>query len=181
MLHPVDQNMQSEQKSRVNLVHSEGEHPSPMECIESTLRVNEEHLKSTNKSIKEYQHQKLKKESRERKVFQKDISEKDIETVIRTFRSKGVQVTDKMIDDLLRQYNIKAVQAAIQSTDFNVARNPLAVIRWMLANGTYLMPLDKETAPAAQEQMPEPVDDELVRQMIKDTRESLNKKTLLQA
>ena len=177
---PTGENFdENEEESGVHQMHPEGEQPSPPVCTPGNLRVNDVHLKSTNNKTTEHQqHQRHHKKAREKKNLYKEIREEDIEAVARSFRSKGVQVTEKLIKELLRQYNIQAIQASIACTDFTAARNPLAVIRWMLANGTYVMPVEKAPPPEAREQMPGPVDDDMVRQMIKQAKENLSRKVV---
>ena len=86
-----------------------------------------------------------------------------------------------MIISLLKDNDPKAVKAAIKSTDFNAAINPLSVIKWMLANETYVMPIEPEnTIPLYDEAAatPGPEEDVAIRSMIKEAKQGLLKKTV---
>lgn len=65
----------------------------------------------------------------------------DIEQVRKAFRSKKVVVKDSIIVDLLKKHDTADVCGAIRATDFDMARNPINVIRWMLRENSYCMPL----------------------------------------
>lgn len=169
---------------RVNVVHSEGEQDAPSGCTENTLRVNAVHLKSTTISNKENHSLKSNPKNEESDLFSKDTSKKikenEISDIRKVFTGKGVQVSDKMIVSLLKEFDPKAVKAAIKSTDFKAAINPLAVIKWMLANETYVMPIEPEsTLPLREEEavVNSPEDEESIRSMIKEAKNGLQKKT----
>jgi len=60
------------------------------------------------------------------------------------------------------------------------ASNPLAVIKWMLTNETYVMPIEPEsTIPLREEEalINSPEDEESIRSMIKEAKKGLHKKT----
>ncbi len=91
-------------------------------------------------------------------------------------------MTDSAICELLRGYEAAAVKAAIKCTDFIAARNPLAVIRWMLSTGSYIMPADRqEPLQPPEVSAPGPEEEKAVRQMIKEARAGLVKKTTQKA
>jgi len=168
------------EKSRVNVVHPEGERSALSGCTENTLRVNSVHLKSTNINNKENHSLKTNPKKEESDLFFKEIKENEINDIKKVFTGKGVQVSDKMIVSLLKEYEPKAVKAAIKSTDFTAAINPLAVIKWMLANETYIMPLEPEsTIPLYEEEAAPhgPEDEKAIRSMIKEAKKGLLKKT----
>lgn len=165
---------------RVSVEHPESIPETPQGCPQDTLRVSTGHPKSTNISNKENSTLTINNNDvEEREIFKKEIAEEDLEQIRKAFKVKGVKVTDKMIQDLLKSHDSDAVKAAIKCTDFNAARNPLAVIKWMLSTGTYVMPVDREI-PVLSPEAPvlDPGEEETVRQMIKEAREGLKQKTM---
>jgi hypothetical protein len=166
---------------RVNVVHSEGERGALSGCTENTLRVNAVHLKSTNINNKENHSLKQKPKTGESDLFYKEIKENEISEIRKVFTNKGVQVSDKMIISLLKDHDPKAVKAAIKSTDFKAAINPLSVIKWMLNNDTYVMPIEIESTIPNHPEAIDPInpeDDEAIRSMIKEAKKGLLKKTV---
>ncbi len=104
------------------------------------------------------------------KARAEEITEEEIEAVRRAFRAKKAAVKDDVIRKMLLRYPLKDIRAAICECDFHLARNPLVVIRWMLANSCYLMPPETEVLAAAQEvAMPE-VDYGEARQFLRAVR-----------
>jgi len=106
----------------------------------------------------------------------------DFSAVKNAFRRKGYQAADRLISELLRGYEPRAVKAAIEKTDFNLARNPAAVIKWMLATGSYVVPIERKAqAPVPETRAPDPAEDAAIREMIKKTKAGLLAKTLQKA
>jgi len=172
-----------QENCRVSIEHPESIPEAPLGCRENTLRVSTGHPKSTNIINKENSTLTINNNNKnvieEREIIKKEITEEDLEQVRKVFKVKGVKVTDKMIRDLLKSHDPEAVKAAIKCTDFNAARNPLAVIKWMLSTGTYVMAVDREIPVLNPEsQVLNPREEETVRKMIKEAREGLKKKTM---
>jgi len=106
----------------------------------------------------------------------------DFETVKKAFSRKGYQAADRLVNDLLRSYDAGAIVAVIGKTDFNLARNPPAVIRWMLSTGSYVVPLKLDVqTPPPETRAPDPAEDAAIREMIKNTKAGLLAKTLQKA
>lgn len=114
---------------------------------------------------------------------QQTVTREMIEAVHAAFKNKGFQATDNAARQLLKDYGETAVKAAIRQTDFNVARNPLAVINWMLATDSYVLPVGK-TPPAIdrEERTNGPTPKELfeIKKMINETKANLLKKRTAQ-
>ncbi len=160
-------------------MHPEGERDAPSVCTQDTLRVNTMHPKSTNINNNENLTLKNNQENEEREIYKKEITEEELETIRMVFKTKRVKVTDKMIRDLLKNNDLDAVKAAIKSTDFSAARNPLAVIKWMLSTGTYVMPAEERIPVFTPEtKAPGPGEEEAIKEMIKEAKEGLIKKTM---
>ena len=107
------------------------------------------------------------------------VTREMMETVHAAFKGKGFQATDNAVRQLLKEYGEAAVKAAISQTDFKVARNPMAVINWMLATESYMMPVEKGTEPGEQDERPkDPTPGELfeIKKMIAETKANLLKK-----
>lgn len=106
----------------------------------------------------------------------------DFTAVKNTFRRKGYQASDRLINELLRGNELGAIVAVIEKTDFNLARNPPAVIKWMLSTGSYVVPIERKVqAPAPVTRAPDPAEDAAIREMIKNTKAGLLAKTLQKA
>jgi len=106
----------------------------------------------------------------------------DFKTVKNAFNCKGYQAADRLVNDLLRSYDAGAIVAVIGKTDFNLARNPPAVIRWMLSTGSYVVPLKLDVqTPPPETRAPDPAEDAAIREMIKNTKAGLLAKTLQKA
>lgn len=106
----------------------------------------------------------------------------DFKTVKSAFSGKGYRAADRLINDLLRSYEASSIVAVIVKTDFNLARNPPAVIRWMLSTGSYVVPLTRDAqAPPPEIRAPDPAEDAAIREMIKNTKAGLLAKTLQKA
>lgn len=82
---------------------------------------------------------------------------------------------------MLCKHSVKEIRGAIQCTDFNVSRNPLAVINKLLLTGNYVMPVERERPELPPVQYQELGDEEVIRQMIKSAREGLQKKVAVPA
>jgi hypothetical protein len=140
--------------------------------------VSTEHPKRNNIINKE--NNSLKKEAGEdelRRYSDKDRDE-SMEVIRREFRRKGAQVTDMVIKTFLSENSENEIKAAIKATDFNESRNPIAVIKWMLKTGSYIMPIEKEApAPPPEVRMPEDNDEAAIKEMIRNARMGLRSKT----
>lgn len=164
----------------VQVLHSRGAPDALEGCTTGTQGVHVVHPKSTNINNKGSLTLKEVKEAEEREIIEKKFRAEDFEQIKKTFKAKGVQVTDKMIRDLLKIYDVKAVQAAINSCDFSLARNPLAVIKWMLQTGNYVMPVERVAVVAAEE--PPQVDEEeeeAIKNIIRQAKENLKRKLVV--
>jgi hypothetical protein len=106
----------------------------------------------------------------------------DFDAIKNAFRRKGYRAADRLVSELLRGYELVAIVAAIEKTDFNLARNPPAVIKWMLSTGSYVVPIERKVqAPAPETRAPDPAEDAAIREMIKNTKAGLLAKTLQKA
>lgn|GEM_PF-2998269 len=106
----------------------------------------------------------------------------DFDTVKNAFQRKGYRAADRLITELLRGFELSAVVAAIEKTDFNLARNPAVVIKWMLSTGSYVVPIERKVqALAPERRAPDPAEDAAIREMIKNTKAGLLAKTLQKA
>lgn len=161
----------------VNEVHLEGANSAPSECNPCTLRVNEVHPKSNSKSNKKNNISKNDNQeesnSFQNKTNDQEIKEEDVQTIRKAFKTKKSEVRDLEIKRLLYKYPVKDVKAAIYGCDFVAARNPIAVIRWMLANGCYIMPAENEVIASEQEDKTPEVNDEEIRKMFAETKAKL--------
>jgi len=162
--------------SGVNEVHPQGEPAAPSGCKSCTLGVNEVHPKNnSNNNIKN--NTSTEKSESEDNLNSKKITEEDIEAIRKTFKAKKVTVKDHVIKDLLANNSVEEVKAAIKSCDFETARNPIAVIRWMLTNGTYIMPAENENKThVSQDDYKPQVNDTEVRNMIAGAKSILKSK-----
>ncbi len=89
-----------------------------------------------------------------------------------------MQVNDSVICELLNKYALRSITGAIHCTDFTQARNPIRVIYWMLETGAYLVPVEeKSTAALRPDPVLTPEDEASVRQLIKEAKQGLLKKT----
>lgn len=161
----------------VNQVHHQGANSAPQGCNPCTLRVNELHPKSNSKSNKKNiiskNDNQEESNSFQNKIIEKEIKEEDIQAIKKAFKAKKSEVRDLEIIRLLYNYPVRDVKAAIYSCDFDVSRNPVAVIRWMLANGCYVMPAENEVISSQQEEIIQEVSDEEVRRMFAETKAQL--------
>ncbi len=178
---------------RVSREHPESVEGTPSGCREDTLRVSTGHpknnKKNNNKNNKEKSSLKRppgEEESIAEKGQAKNEKERknegtlnsvNTEAVHRLFKAKGYQVGDKVIASLLGGYPFDAIKAVIQNTDFHAARNPLAVIKWALSTGSYMIPVPKVSpAPPPVARAPDPIEETLIRQMIREAKASLRGK-----
>ncbi len=159
------------EKTRVQNLHAQGAAGAPSGCSDNTLRVQQVHPNINNNNNKKIN------------TTKEDVSEynsstlnaKDVEEVKKAFKEKRSIVRDDVIEELLKAYPPKDIRAAIKSVNFEQARNPIAVIRWMLKEGSYVMPLDmEELRDMPADEKPPLVDDEEVRKMISETKEVLS-------
>lgn len=166
--------------SSVQNLHPEGATPAPRDCNPCTLRVHDVHPninKNTNKNINTSK-TKIEEESEPSLKNKTKIKNIDINDVSKAFKFKKATVREDVIINLLSVYPAKDVIAAISGTDFNEARNPIAVIKWMLKEGCYVMPAETENINTAQvNEEPPDVDDEEVRKMFASAKQELMQKT----
>jgi len=168
-----------QEKLGVQTVHPEGANPAPSVCNPCTLSVQHLHPninKNNNKNNNTHHDQTEMKEERgpNYKNNENENNEKDIEIIKNTFKAKKSSVKDDVIVDLLRNYEAREIQAAIKATDFDLARNPIAVIRSLLKKGDYLLPPEPEEAkPQAEEEKELPKIEE-VRQYLSYAKDKIN-------
>ncbi|MDD5457482.1 MAG: helix-turn-helix domain-containing protein [Candidatus Margulisbacteria bacterium] len=156
--------------------HLQGVFRTPSGCPRNTLRVSEEHPISTNISTNistlsstEEEREKLKnKKSKEK--------QRDLDIVKEFIARKGYEVNKKVLVDMLSQYSIQEIKAAINCTDFQLARNPLAVIYALLQSGRFLIPRKRvnEIKPHLTEEAMQ-LDKDTMRQYIEQLKNSLEK------
>lgn len=180
---------------RVQILHPEGEDAALSGCKSCTLRVKNLHPKNNKKKNNEKnssssgggRETEVYLEEREKYIQAEKIetakpktaAEDDLEKVRKAFRSKKVVVKDSLIRDLLKKYEADDVCGAIRATNFDLACNPINVIRWLLRENSYCMPL----LPAAYSEFPDsaPLPDyqagdeerHLVKQMLQEAKNSL--------
>jgi anti-sigma28 factor (negative regulator of flagellin synthesis) len=165
-MHIVDEN-----KSIVHHVHNESAPDAPPLCTTCTMDVHHVHKINNNNIINNNNTNKQAEKEEESNLC---ISEIDMETVKKAFKSKQVTAKDKVILNLLEQYPVKDIKAAIKSTDFEKARNPIAVIKWMLKEGSYVMPAESTAAAVIPEYNDEPVDYEFAKSAIREAKALAN-------
>ena len=162
----------------VSVGHPESSPETPLGVSVGHPGVSVEHPKRNNLNNKE--NISLKKEAGEDDPQNKNNKDrgKNIEEIRKEFRKKGVQATDTIIKALLNVNNENEIKAAIKATDFNESRNPVAVIRWMLKTGNYVMPLEiEEPAHPREMRVPEDNDNAAIKEMIKNAKAGLRSKT----
>jgi hypothetical protein len=161
----------------VHDMHQGNAPPATGGCTTYTKVVHHMHPKSNKKINKRKLTLKEEQAAAERVFLEKKFREEDYEQVKKVFKAKGVQVTDKMISDLLKTYDVKAVQAAITSCDFNRARNPLAVIKWMLQTGNYVLPVEHKLYVACDDPPKvDPAQVEDIKRLIRQAKAGLQRK-----
>ncbi len=167
----------NKEEALVHEVHQGNAPPATGWCTTCTQVVHHMHPKSNKKINKRKLTLKEEQAAAERFVLEKKFREEDYEQVKKVFKAKGVQVTDKMISDLLKTYDVKAVQAAITSCDFNRARNPLAVIKWMLQTGNYVLPVEHKLYVACDDPPKvDPAQVEDIKRLIRQAKAGLQRK-----
>ncbi len=162
------------ENSRVQDLHAQGAAGAPSGCSEDTLRVQQVHPninKNNNKNINT-----TKEDESDYNYL--NSNPKDVDEVKKAFKEKRSMVRDVVIDELLKEYPLKDIKAAIKCTDFEQARNPIAVIKYMLKEGAYVMPVEREELYEVKEDSfniePPVVDDKEVRRMLKETKAALS-------
>jgi len=167
-------------KTGVQDMHVRGAPDAQEGCTRGTQGLHVVPPKSTNINNKEKLTQQEAKAVEERVILERKFREEDFEQVKKVFKAKGVQVTEVLIRNLLKTYDVKAVQAAITSCDFSRARNPLALIKWMLQTGNYVMPVERITCVAFDELPPlDPAQDEEIKRLIRQAKAGLQRKLIL--
>jgi hypothetical protein len=167
-------------RTGVQVMHARGAPPAPGGCTRGTQGLHVVHPKSTNINNKGKLTLQEAKAVEERVILERKFREEDFEQVKKVFKAKGVQVTEVLIRNLLKTYDVKAVQAAITSCDFSRARNPLALIKWMLQTGNYVMPVERITCVAFDELPPlDPAQDEEIKRLIRQAKAGLQRKLIL--
>ena len=170
----------SNEESRVSTEHPESIPETPSECRENTLRVATEHPISTSTKTRNKSSSTTPAKNKEREPAIKEICPNDIEAVQKSFKNKGFRVNDAIIIDYLGKHDVSAIKGAIFCTDFEAARNPLAVISANLSTGKYVIPAAREapiTALPAELLVRDPGEEEAIMQLREKARESLLKKT----
>ena len=157
------------------------EQPGPGHRTEKREDLNLKEEKAVNPDAREKQTSEKREELRDEQLDQprQTVTREMMETVHAAFKRNGFQATDNAVRQLLKDYGEAAVKAAISQTDFKVARNPLAVINWMLATDSYVMPVGKALPPDdPEERTTGPTPKELfeIKKMISETRANLLKK-----
>lgn len=179
---------------RVQELHSEGEDAALSGCKSCTLRVQPLHPKNNKINNKEkYSSSSGGEEEREKNRQREKIkTEKpktpaaaDLEQVRKAFRSKKVAVKDSLIADLLKKHAADDVCGAIRSTNFDLSCNPINVIKWMLRENSYCMPLLPEAYselhshdPFSENPLQED-DRDSIRLMIHEAKNNLLKRTAM--
>lgn len=162
-------------KSGVQNLHAEGAPAAPSICSDNTLRVQNLHP-NINKNINKIITTTKGDEEESIPINPNDPDPNDPEAIKKAFKEKRTTVKDILIDDLLQQYPAKDIIAAIKCTDFEQARNPIAVIKYMLREGNYVMPADRVDIHVDNSyirEKPPLVDDEAVRKMFEEARAAL--------
>jgi len=162
-----------QKKPRVQNLHTESAAGAPSGCSDCTVSVKELHPninKNNNKKININKEDEIEHNS--------NTNPDDVEDIKKAFKEKRSMVRDVVIDELLKEYPVKDIKAAIKCTDFEQARNPIAVIKYMLKEGNYVMPVEREELYVEKEDVvsgePPVVDDEEVRKMLKETKAALS-------
>ncbi len=158
----------------VSYEHPQGVPPTPSGCPVDTLRVSNRHPISTKTSIR---NNTLSSQETEREKVLKQAKRKTeimVMTVSDLILRKGYQVNKRVIEEMLDQYSIEEINAAIECTDFKKARNPLAVIFALLKSGRYVIPKPQEqNKPKEQIVEPEELDKEVLQKYINTIRGTL--------
>ena len=170
---------------KINIDHQHlKEQPGPGHGTEKREDLSLKEEKAVNPDAREKQKSEKREKLREKEEPSvQAVTREMIESVHSAFRSKGFKATDNAVRQLLKDYGEAAVKAAISQTDFNVARNPMAVISWMLATDSYVMPAGKAPLPDDPEERTKgPTSKELfeIKKMISETRANLLKKRTAQ-
>lgn len=158
----------------VTVEHPGSEPAAPQGCNVVTSGVSPEHPISTSTITSDNNSSTTEPEAEGKEI--PEPTEQDIASVVRVFKSKGVQVQNSVIRDMLAKYSVREIKGAVHCTDFNASRNPLAVINKLLLTGNYVMPAEREKPEPPQIQNQELGDEEAIRQMIKSAKEGLQKK-----
>lgn len=161
----------NEKEAIVHDVHNEGAPDAHPLCTTCTTDVHHVHTINNNNIINNNNTLKQAKKEEESNLC---ISELDIEAVKKAFKAKKVTAKDRVILNLLEHYPVKDIRAAISSTDFSQARNPIAVIKWMLKEGSYVMPAENTAAAIIPDYNDEPVDYEFARTALNKAKEMVS-------
>ncbi len=160
--------------SRVQNLHPQRAAGAPSGCSDNTVRVQQVHPNINNNNNKNITTNK----DDESEYKSLNSNPDDVEEVKKAFKEKRSMVKDVVIDELLKEYPVKDIKAAIKCTDFEQARNPIAVIKYMLKEGTYVVPVEREELYGAREDVfnaePPVVDDEEVRRLLEETKAALS-------
>jgi anti-sigma28 factor (negative regulator of flagellin synthesis) len=165
-MHIVD-----EKKPIVHDVHNESAPDAPPLCTTCTTDVHHVHKINNNNIINNNNTNKQAEKEEESNLC---INELDMDAVKKAFKAKHVAAKDKVILNLLEHYPVKDIKAAIKSTDFEKARNPIAVIKWMLKEGSYVMPAENTAAAVIPEYNDEPVDYEFAKTALREAKALVN-------
>jgi len=163
---------------------SQGEQRAPRGCTTFTPEVNQVHPKSNKKNNNENLsliegtlvpgNESGSEDKSEDELLNEEPRFKSVKRVQDAFKKKGSVISERATEDLLSRYAPKLIIAAINNTDFKVARNPLAVVKWMLSNETYTLPVERApTVPSPLPEPPGPAEDAQIRQMIREAKTML--------
>lgn len=170
--------------------HPEGGPQPPSEWPTATLRVAHDHPKNNNKNNKinstTNEQPPVAENERENSFLNdeqaKDERLKDIETIMKAFKNKGVKVNDTLLDEFLNKHKAADVAAAINSCNFEAARNPILVIWHILNTGAFVTPVTRAaaTSPVIADEVPPQSEEEMVsiKELIMRTKNNLQAKVI---
>jgi len=141
----------------------------------------EKNISSSEPGTVQVQEEEREKKSHPLKPFKENLKEDDFERVRKAFKSKKVTVKDKVIRGLLNDSSAADVCDAIKATNFDVACNPINVIRWLLKENSFCVPLAPASTAQTVEIYDPPPEEEraAVKQLIREAKENLRNKQLL--
>ncbi len=141
----------------------------------------EKNISSSRVGTVQVQEEEREKKSHPLKPFKENLKEEDFERVRKAFKSKKVTVKDKVIRGLLNDSSAADVCDAIRATNFDVACNPINVIRWLLKENSFCVPLAPASAAQTVEIYDPPPEEEraAVKQLIRAAKDNLGNKLLV--
>ncbi len=158
----------------VSQEHPQGVQGTPSGCPTDTIRVSHEHPKSTSTSNCTSTLSSSEIEREDNLKQKNPEQEKQIKAINDIILQKGYQVTKRVIKDMLEQYSIEEVKAAIECTDFKKANNPLAVIFTLLKTGRFVIPRKEEPQKHQDQLIEQPdIDRDTLKNYLELIRETL--------